>query len=172
MKSFDLPNLVHSPHAVPLLTNIILSTPQTPVPAVAGLLPASIDAPLWDNINSLLAIVKGITDKPPDHFPIFTRQPCSDPATFARVVDPPSHASLPEQAQIEADELQCAGIYNIMGFIVVIVAVFEMGEADESNAGLYDAVQVASVLLDSGFQVAPELVILGLEKLGVSRCTS
>lgn len=173
MKSFDLPGLVHSPHAVPLLTNIILFTPQNPVPAIAGLLPASIDAPLWDNINSLLAMVKGITDKPPDHFPIFTQRESSNPATFARVVDPPSHDSkLPEQAQIEADELQCAGIYNIMGFIVVIVAVFEMGEADESNAGLYDAVQVASVLLDSGFQVAPELVILGLEKLGVSRTPS
>lgn len=173
VKSFDLPGLVHSPHAVPLLTNIILFTPQNPVPAVAGLLPASIDAPLWDNINSLLAMVKGITDKPPDHFPIFTQRESSNPATFARVVDPPSHDSkLPEQAQIEADELQCAGIYNIMGFIVVIVAVFEMGEADESNAGLYDAVQVASVLLDSGFQVAPELVILGLEKLGVSRTPS
>jgi CCR4-NOT transcription complex subunit 1 len=169
VRTFDLPNLTHGPHAILLLVNIILSAPQNPVPAIAGLLPASIDAPLWENMDSLLGMIKGIIDKPPDQFPIFTMQHPSNPAVFARVVDPPSQSSdLPDQALVEAEELQGAGIYNTMGFIVVIVAVFEMGEADESNAGLYDAVQLASQMLDTGFQVAPELVILGLEKLNVS----
>ena len=169
MKSFDLPGLAQTPMTITLLIHMVLSTPQTPIPAVAGFLPASIDAPLWDNINSLLFMIKGVVDNAPDHFPIFTLREPSDPSVFARVVDPPSHTSeLPEQAQSEADELQCAGIYNTMGFIIVIVAVFEMGEADESNQGLYEAVESASQLLDTGFQIAPELVILGLEKLNVS----
>jgi hypothetical protein len=55
-----------------------------------------------------------------------------------------------------------------MGFFVVLVAVFELAESDRADGGLYEAAQLAELLLETGFQVAPELVLLGLQKISVS----
>ena len=114
--------------------------------------------------------MKGIIEEAPDDFPVFTMPNASHPSTFARIVDiPSSTSSLPQVAQNEARELQNAGVYNAMGFIVVIVKVFEMAESDTADGSLYEAANTASNLMTMALRVAPELVLLGLEKMGVSQ---
>lgn len=153
-----------------MLIRIVLQAPPIPVPAISALLPATPDAPTWTHVAAQLAVMKGIIEEAPDDFPVFTMPNASHPSTFARIVDiPSSTSSLPQVAQNEARELQNAGVYNAMGFIVVIVKVFEMAESDTADGSLYEAANTASNLMTMALRVAPELVLLGLEKMGVSQ---
>jgi CCR4-NOT transcription complex subunit 1 len=67
-------------------------------------------------------------------------------------------------AQNEARELQGAGIYNAMGFYVTLVAIFEQAESDLAGDEIADAAAAAGRLMDRGIDLAPELVLLGLER--------
>jgi CCR4-NOT transcription complex subunit 1 len=120
-------------------------------------------------MNIQLFVIKGILDAPPDAFPIFNMANSPPPSIFARIVNLPSPtSSQPQSAQTDARELQGAGVYNSMGFITLIVKVFEMSESDTADESLYEAVNIATSLIDLAMEVAPELVLLGLEKMGVS----
>lgn len=109
---------------------------------------------------------------PPNQFPIFDpnqSNPPSEPSAFARIVDPPT-AQLPgpDMAKDEAAELQGAGIYNALGVIVVVVAAMDQADQDHASEDVIDAGRMASAIMEHSLSMAPELLLLGLERVKVS----
>lgn len=68
----------------------------------------------------------------------------------------------------EAAEVQNAGLYNALGLVRSLVAGLEQADSDHATADMADLGRMASDLLHHASSIAPELVLLGLEKLDVS----
>jgi CCR4-NOT transcription complex subunit 1 len=127
---------------------------------------------MWENMTSLFKILGKLIGLPPNQFPIFeTTQngPPSDPSVFTRIVDPPTFESPgPDVAKAEAAELQGAGIYNAMGLIIVTVAALEQADQDHATEDVVESGRMATAVMEQSLSMAPELLLLGLEKLTVS----
>lgn len=65
-------------------------------------------------------------------------------------------------------DLQNAGVYNALGLIRILVAGLEQADSDHATADMADLGRMASDILRHASSIAPELVLLGLEKLDVS----
>ncbi|WVF70722.1 hypothetical protein IAT40_005515 [Kwoniella sp. CBS 6097] len=174
VRSFDAPHTIAAYQtSIPLIICLIYVPPQAPVPPLAGLLPASLDSPLWDNISSLLSVLSLLNILPPDAMPIFTMPNAPSPASYARIVDPPtSEQQWSKVARQQANDLQGAGLWNTLGLIQVLVHACGLAEADHPSERereeRADIGRRATEMLESAAKLAPELVLLALEKLPVS----
>ncbi|WVR05705.1 hypothetical protein IAU60_002729 [Kwoniella sp. DSM 27419] len=171
VRSFDSPHTIAALQtSIPLLVCLLYIPHQHPVPPLAGLLPASLDAPLWDNIASLLSILSLLTQLPPDAMPIFTMPNAPSPAAYARIVDPPAFdQQWSKIARQQANDLQGAGLWNTLGLIQVLVHACGLAEADYmSDRQREERAEIgrrATEMLEGAAKLAPELVLLALEKL-------
>ncbi|WVQ65071.1 uncharacterized protein L199_003241 [Kwoniella botswanensis] len=178
VKSFDSPlTLAAYQTSIPLIICLIYVPPQAPIPPLAGLLPASLDAPTWENMSSLLSVLSLLTILPPDAMPIFTMPSAPSPQSYARIVNPPtSDSQLSKTARQQANDLQGAGLWNTLGLIQVLVNACGLAETDHPSERereeRADIGRRATDMLESAAKLAPELVLLALEKLPVSlnRC--
>ncbi|WWD18096.1 hypothetical protein CI109_102544 [Kwoniella shandongensis] len=174
IRSFDTPvSIAAYPTSIPLLICLICLPPQSPTPPLAGLLPATIDSPSWDHMASLLSILSHLTTLAPDIMPIFTMPTAPSPSSYARIVDPPSSEQVwSKLARQQARDLQGAGLWNTLGLIQVLVHAFGLAEVDHpSEREREERAEIgrrASNILDKAYQLAPELVLIALEKLPVS----
>lgn len=122
-------------------------------------------------MQSLLAVLDQLTTLAPDALPLFIMAADSYPTEFARIIDPPgADSSLPKNARQQAKEIQGAGLWNTLGLIRVLVAAYEMAEGDRVTDDVADIGRVATEIMDKAESLAPELVLLALEKLPVSYC--
>ncbi|WVQ85274.1 hypothetical protein IAT38_007439 [Cryptococcus sp. DSM 104549] len=171
VKSFDTPNSIAAyPSSIHLLITLICLAPQLPVPPIAGLLPASLDAPAWDNLSSLLVVLGHLTSMPPDALPIFTLPTAPLPSAFARIVDPPTAESgWNKAAKQAARDLQGAGLWNTLGLIQVLVHACTLAEgehrSEREREEAVDTGRRAMEILDKASKLAPELVLIAFEKL-------
>lgn len=170
IRSFDTPNTIAAYHtSLPLLLALLVIPSQSPVPPIAGLIPASLDAPVWKNMTSLLAVLNHLTTLPPDALPLFTSPTAPAPADFARIIDPPTNeSSMSKVAKQQATEIQSAGLWNTLGLVQVLVAACRMADTDHPSEETAEVGRRATELLDKAAALAPELVLLALEKLPVS----
>ncbi|WWC68491.1 uncharacterized protein I206_102420 [Kwoniella pini CBS 10737] len=174
VRSFDSPLTIAAYQtSIPLVICLIYVPPQVPFPPLAGLLPASLDAPIWENISSLLSVLSLLTNLPPDAMPIFTMPTAPSPQSYARIVDPPtSDSQWSKVARQQANDLQGAGLWNTLGLIQVLVNACGLAETDHPSERereeRADIGRRATDILESAAKLAPELVLLALEKLPVS----
>ncbi|KAK4684746.1 CCR4-NOT transcription complex subunit 1, partial [Tremellales sp. Uapishka_1] len=168
IRSLDIPNSPAAyPSSLPLLMSLVLLPPQSPAPPIAGLLPASLSSPIWSNMSSLLAILANLTSLPPDALPILTMPNATSPEAFTRIVDPPSEAGTKAVRQ-QAKDVQAACLWNTMGLIQVLVSACAMAESEEgSREERAEIGRSATEMLDKAAALAPELVLIGLEKLSI-----
>ncbi|ODO11915.1 hypothetical protein I350_00699 [Cryptococcus amylolentus CBS 6273] len=171
IKSFDTPMTIAAyPSSLPLLVSLICIPPQIPVPPMAGLLPANLDSPIWENISSLLSVLSHLTNLAPDAMPIFT-MPSAPPSTlYARIVDPPATEQVwSKAARQQARDLQGAGLWNTLGLIQILVHACALAEADHhSEREREERAEIgrrATEILEKAAKLAPELVLIALEKL-------
>lgn len=171
IRRFDTPNTIAAFHtSLPLLLSLLAIPSQSPVPPIAGLIPASLDASVWQNMSSLLAVLNHITTLPPDALPLFTSPSAPSPADFARIVDPPTiDSSMGKAARQQAKDIQSAGLWNTLGLIQVLVTACGIADTDNPTDETADVGRRATELMDKAASLAPELVLLALEKLPVSR---
>lgn len=170
VKSFDRPtSLAAYVTSTPLLINLLLAPPQTPIPPIAGLLPASLDDPLWDNVGSQLAVLSRLTHLPPDALPIFTFPTAPSPSSFARIIDPPANETVwSKVARQQANDIQGAGLWNTLGLMKVLVTACGLADSDHVTEDMADTGRMATELLERAGSLAPELALIALEKLPVS----
>jgi len=173
IRSFDTPNSIAAYHSsLNLLVSLLSIPPQSPVPPIAGLIPASLDAPVWKNMPSLLAVLHHLTTLPPDALPLFTSPSAPAPSDFARIIDPPANDStMSKLAKQQATEIQSAGLWNTLGLVQVLVAACKMADTDHPSEETAEVGRRATELLDKAATLAPELVLLALEKLPVSQAS-
>lgn len=171
VKSFDTPMTIAAyPSSIPLLVSLICLPSQTPVPPMAGLLPAHLDAPMWENISSLLSVLTHLTSLAPDAMPIFTMPSGPPPSVYSRIVDPPSSEQVwSKAARQQARDLQGAGLWNTLGLIQVLVHACALAEmdhhSDREREERADIGRRATEILEKAAKLAPELVLIALEKL-------
>ncbi|GFZ43225.1 hypothetical protein JCM24511_00944, partial [Saitozyma sp. JCM 24511] len=174
LNAFDQPQTIAAyPTSLPLLVALVLIPPQSPTPPIAGLLPASVDAPYWSNLSSLLAVLSHLTTLPPDAIPLFTMPSAPPPSVFARIIDPPPNDSVwSKAARQQAREIQGAGLWNTLGLVQVLVAAIALADSESSSDR--EAEERAEIgrratdMLERASALAPELVLIALEKLPVS----
>lgn len=156
--------------------HLLRHAPQNPAPPIAGLLPATLDSPVWSNLKAVLTVIGRIISTAPTNFPIFEPNPVNPPANpsaFARIVEPPTAQSPgPDLAKDEAHELQGAGVWNSMGLIMVLVAALEQADEDLASDDVIASGRMASSIMEQSLSLAPELLLLGLEKIKVSLCVT
>lgn len=169
VKSFDLPQspLAH-PSALMLAANMLLVPPQAPVPPLAGLLPATPTDDTWANLSSLLYVLRNLSGLAPDRLPLYTHASAPALDAMTRIVEPyPADAQVSKAVKQQAKEVQAAGMWNTLGLIQVLVKATRM--ADEENvADREERVEIgrrATELLERAASLAPELVLIALEKL-------
>lgn len=169
-KSFDQRSAYKwNPRALLFLIKFVYLPPQHPIPPLSGLLPSSLDAPLWTNLATLYDMLRNIIYLSPDTCPVFVIRQAPPPSAFARIVDPPEiDNGRPDNVNQEAAEVQNAGLYNALGLVRSLVAGLELADSDQATADMADIGRMASDLLHHASSIAPELVLLGLEKLNVS----
>jgi CCR4-NOT transcription complex subunit 1 len=176
IRSFDAPQTIAAyPTTLPLLISLLLVPRQTPVPPIAGLLPAGIDSAPWSNLASLLAVLSHLTTVPPDTIPLFTMPSAPPPTVFARIIEPPpSETAWSKLARHQAGEIQGAGLWNTLGLIQVLVLAIGLADTESTNdRGTEERVEIgrrATDMLERASALAPELVLVALEKLPV--CTA
>lgn len=174
VKSFDTPMTIAAyPSSIPLLVSLICLPSQAPVPPMAGLLPAHLEAPMWENISSLLSVLTHLTSLAPDAMPIFTMPSAPPPSVYSRIVDPPpSEQVWSKAARQQARDLQGAGLWNTLGLIQVLVHACALAEMDHNSdrerEERADIGRRATEILEKAAKLAPELVLIALEKLPVS----
>ncbi|KAK8865726.1 hypothetical protein IAR55_000872 [Kwoniella newhampshirensis] len=173
IQSFDSPmSIATSPTSIPLLICLICLPSQNPIPPLAGLLPASVDSPMWSNMTSLLAVLTHLTTVPPDVMPIFTMPTAPSPSSFARIIDPPSSEQVWNKvARQQAREIQGAGIWNTLGLIQVLVQAIGLADADHPLERERDERaeigRRASDIMVKASKMAKELVLIAFEKLPI-----
>lgn len=169
VRSFDrrLPYNWSDP-ALMFLMRLLYFAPQDPVPPIAGLLPATADSQPWINLATLYTILGGMLRWSPDQCPIFTISHPPSLESFARIVDPPQNTENKTQAITDAVDVQQAGIYNSMGFLRVLMVGMEQADSDHATADMGELGRSATTILQNAAMFAPELVLLGLQKLDVS----
>ena len=173
IRSFDSPNfpkgLAASSAFLTLLMSLLLIPPQTPVPPIAGLLPASLDAPVWSDLSTLLFIIDRLTNLPPDALPIFTMPSAPPPSAYARIVDPPGAESIMSKpARQQARDIQGAGLWNTLGLMKVLLAACVIADSETASVDDLEIGERAIEILNKVAAMAPELVLLSLDKLPVS----
>ncbi|KAL1410914.1 CCR4-NOT core subunit cdc39 [Vanrija albida] len=169
VSSFDMPQspLAH-PSALPLAASLLLVPPQTPVSPLAGLLPASPSAPSWTNISSLLYVLRNLSTLAPDSLPLFTLPTSPSPETVARIVEPYApDAHVSKVVRQQAKDVQAAGLWNTLGLIQVLIKACALADSEDASdrEELVDIGRRATELLDRAASLAPELVLIALEKL-------
>ncbi|EJT45512.1 3'-5' exoribonuclease [Trichosporon asahii var. asahii CBS 2479] len=169
VKAFDMPNspLAH-PSAVPLAASLLLVPPQTPVPPIAGLLPATLNDSTWTNLSSLLYILRNLSQLPPDSLPLYTLPTSPSPQVFTRIVEPYApDAPVSKVVRQQAKDVQSAGLWNSLGLIQVLVQACALADAEDATDRdeRVDMGRRATELLDRAGGLAPELVLIALEKL-------
>ncbi|KAL7423739.1 CCR4-NOT core subunit cdc39 [Cryptotrichosporon argae] len=172
IKLFDQPQspLANLPvaGALAVLLALLQIPPQSPVPPIAGLLPASPSEPVWSNLKPLLYIITNLISLPPDRLPLFIHPSSPSPSAFARVVDPiPSDAPGSKTVRSQAAEVQAGGLWNALGLYQVIITALAMAEA-ESALSKQDRLEIGSLasdMLGRASQLTPELLLVALEKL-------
>lgn len=169
IKSFDMPQSpLAPPSSVPLAASLLLVPPQSPVPPIAGLLPASSQDPTWENLSSLLFILRNLSQLPPDSLPLFTLPTSPAPNVFARIVEPYSpDAPVSKSVRQQAKDVQAAGLWNTLGLVQIIIRGCALADADEGadHDEIVDIGRRATELLERAASLAPELVLIALEKL-------
>lgn len=170
LKSFDQRSAYKwNPRALLFLVKFVYLPPQHPIPPLSGLLPSSLDAPLWTNLATLYDMLRNIIYLSPDTCPVFVIRHAPPPSAFARIVDPPElDNDRPDNVNQEAAEVQNAGLYNALGLVRSLVAGLEQADSDQATGDMADLGRMAADLLHHASSIAPELVLLGLEKLNVS----
>ncbi|BEJ18074.1 hypothetical protein CspHIS471_0703510 [Cutaneotrichosporon sp. HIS471] len=169
VKSFDTPStpLAYSA-ALMLAANLLLVPPQTPVPPIAALLPASTSDRTWINMSSLLYVLRNLSQLPPDSLNLYTSPTSPPPEAMARIVEPyPAETKVSKAVRQQAKDVQAAGLWNTLGLIQVLTRACTMADSEEGPER-EDRIEVgrrATELLDRAASLAPELVLIGLEKL-------
>ncbi|RSH85805.1 uncharacterized protein EHS24_003985 [Apiotrichum porosum] len=169
VKSFDTANSVLAqPSALNLAAALLLVPPQTPVPSIAGLLPASPEEPTWDHLSALLYVLRNLATLAPDSLPIFTLPTSPALEAFARIVEPfPAEAQVSKAVRQQAKDVQAAGLWNCLGLIQVLIKACALADADDAvdREERVDIGRRATELLERAANLAPELVLIALEKL-------
>nr|ODN93295.1 CCR4-NOT transcription complex subunit 1 [Cryptococcus depauperatus CBS 7841] len=171
VRSFDVPMTPAAyPSSIPLLVSLICLPSQVPVPPMAGLLPANLDSPIWENISSLLSVLNHLTNLPPDAMPIFTMTDAPPPSSYARIVDTPTSEQVwSKQARQQARDLQGAGLWNTLGLVQVLVHACALAEMDHRSERereeRADIGRRATEILEKAAKLAPELILIAMEKL-------
>jgi CCR4-NOT transcription complex subunit 1 len=155
-----------------LLVALLLSPSQYPIPPITGLLPASPSEPIWHNMITLLHIIWRMTSISPDAIPLFTMPGAPSLEAFARIVNPPPHDRVwSKAARQQATDIQGAGLWNTLGLIQILVHANALAEGEIGDLPSDERVEIgrmATERLDRAGLVAPELVLIALEKLPVS----
>lgn len=169
IRSFDSPtSLAAYPSSLPFLISLLLIPPQMPVPPIAGLLPGFLDGLIWSNLSTLLSILDRLTSLPPDALPIFTMPSAPPPNIYARIINPPSSDDIMSKAaRQQAKDIQGAGLWNTLGLILVLVSACDAADSEHPSDDSVEIGRRATELLEKAAALAPELVLLALEKLPV-----
>jgi CCR4-NOT transcription complex subunit 1 len=169
IKSFDTPqSLLSPPAAVPLAASLLLVPPQSPVPPIAGLLPASAQDPTWTNLSSLLYVLRNLSQLPPDSLPLFTLPSSPAPSVFARIVEPYApDVAVSKAVRQQAKDVQAAGLWNTLGLVLVLIKACALADSEDGSDAeeRVDIGRRATELLERAASLAPELVLIALEKL-------
>ena len=169
IRCFDTPNTIAAYHtSLPLILSLLVIPPQTPVPPLAGLLPDTLDTPLWTDMASLLSVLDRLTSLPPDALPIFTSPNAPPPSVYARIVEPPAaDSTMSKMAKQQAKDIQGAGLWNTLGLVRVLVAACAIADTDHASEESAEVGRRATEMLDKAAALAPELVLIALERISV-----
>jgi CCR4-NOT transcription complex subunit 1 len=170
IRAFDTPNTIAAyQYSLSFFVSLCLIPDQNPVPPIAGVIPATPDSPIWENTSSLLSMLERLTSLAPDRFPILTRPNAASPSALTRIVDmPPQDSGWSKAARQQAKDIQAAGIWNTMGLILALVTVSGVAESGDAGEESGDLGRRAGDILEKARLLAPELVLIALERLPVS----
>lgn len=74
-----------------------------------------------------------------------------------------------KNAKQQAAEIQSAGLWNTLGLVQILVAACEQADTDHPTEETAEVGRRATELLEKAAALAPELVLLAIEKLPVSQ---